>query len=206
MRTVALIFALLTVSCASQPGQGTPNATSRSSPRAHAQGSASIVTFGNSDALLCYNTARIAGIASGSLDNCHAALESRTLSRQDRIATLVNRGILFNHRGDHSAAFADFETALAMDSEVSAAYINRGNSYFLTQQYDLAIDDYSEALELNPKDPYIAHFNRGLANEAIQESELAFADFVRVTELRPGWGPAEYRVEQYRLKGFAQGN
>ena len=206
MRTLALIFALLTVSCSSQPGTSTPRAASRSSQPAHAQNYASVVTFGNSDAQLCFNAARIAAFASGSMNNCHAALESRKLSKKDRVATLVNRGILFNHRKEYAAAFADYETALAMDSKVSAAYVNRGTSHFSTLQYDLAVDDYTTALQLNPRDPYIAHYNRGLANEARRETELALADFVRVTELRPGWKPAENRVQQYRLKGLAQGD
>jgi tetratricopeptide (TPR) repeat protein len=206
MRTLALIVAILTAACSSQPGLLTPTATSRSSRSSGTQNFASVVTFGNSDAELCYNAARIAPISAGSVANCNTALESRTLSRKDRIATLVNRGVVFNHRIEYSAAFADFETALAMDPDLSAAYVNRGNSYFATQQVDLAIADYSAALQRNPSEPYIAHFNRGLANEAKRKENLAFADFVRVTELNPGWEPAETRVESYRAKGFKQGD
>jgi len=57
---------------------------------------------------------------------------------------------------------------------------------------------------MNPREPYIAHYNRGLANEAKLEAKLAFADFVRVTELRPGWEPAVSRVQQYREKGLEE--
>ena len=147
----------------------------------------------------------LAGSA-GSLDHCDAALKDRTLFKKDRIATLINRGILFNHRGDYTAAIADFEAALALDPEASAAYVNRGNSYVSTQRFDLAIEDYTTALQMNPRDPYIAHYNRGLANEAKRDAALAFADFVRATELRPGWERAEKRVQLYREKGFEQSN
>ena len=58
---------------------------------AQAQSDDSIITFGNSDAQLCYNAARVAGIGSGTLDHCNAALKSRALSRRDRVATLVNQ-------------------------------------------------------------------------------------------------------------------
>ena len=169
---------------------------------AHAQRDNSIISFGNTDAEFCYNAAEMAGVLAGSLDHCDAALKDRTLFKKDRIATRVNRGILFNHRRDYTAAIADFEAALALDPEASAPYVNRGNAYFSTEQFDLAIDDYSTSLQMNPRNPYIAHYNRGLANEARQETELAFADFVRVTELRPGWEPALTRVQQYRAKGF----
>ncbi len=186
MRTLAVIIALFTA--------GT----------ALAQSDASIVAFGNSDARLCYNAAEVATVAAGTPDHCNAALESRTLSRKDRIATLVNRGIILNHRREYTAAFADFDTALALDSKISAAYTNRGNGYFSTQQFDFAIDEYTKALQTDPRDPYIAHYNRGLANEARGDVQLAFEDFVRVTDLRPGWEPAEIRVEQYRAKGFGK--
>lgn len=186
MQTLALIIAIFTAWTA------------------HAQRDSSIISFGNTDAEFCYNAAEMAGVLAGSLDHCDAALKDRTLFKKDRIATLVNRGILFNHRGDYTAAIADFEAALALDPEVSAAYVNRGNAYFSTEQFDLAIDDYSTSLQMNPRNPYIAHYNRGLANEAMQETKLAFADFVRVTELRPGWEPALTRVQQYRAKGFGE--
>jgi tetratricopeptide (TPR) repeat protein len=186
MRTLVLIIALFTAWTA------------------QAQSDASVVTFGNTDAQLCYNAAQVANISSGTLDHCNAALKHRALSRQDRIATLVNRGIVFNHRKDFTAAFADFEAALALDPDTSAAYVNRGNTHFSLKQFDLAIDDYSTSLRMDPRDPYIAHYNRGLANEARREAQLAFADFVRVTELRPGWEPAVNRVEQYRAKGFVK--
>ena len=169
---------------------------------AHAQRDTSVIFFGNTDAGLCYHAAEAVGVSAGSLDHCDTALRDRTLFKKDRIATLINRGILFNHRGDYTAAIADFEAALALDPEASAGYVNRGNAYFSTEQYDLAIDDYSISLQMNPKNPYIAHFNRGLANEAKRETKLAFADFVRVTELRPDWEPALTRVQQYRSKGF----
>ncbi len=184
MRTLALIIALFTAWTA------------------HAQRADSVITFGTTDAALCYSAAEMAGGAAGSLDHCDAALKDRTLIKKERIATLINRGILFNHRGDYTAAIADFEAALALNPEASAAYVNRGNTYFSTRQFDLAIDDYSTSLQMNPRNPYIAHYNRGLVNEAKREEKLAIADFVRATELRPGWEPALTRVQQYRAKGF----
>jgi tetratricopeptide (TPR) repeat protein len=140
MRTLALIIALFTAWTA------------------HAQRADSSITFGNTDAELCYSAAEMAEGSAGSLDHCDIALKDRTLFKKDRIATLINRGILYNHRGDYTAAMADFEAALALDPEASATYVNRGNIYFSTGQFDLAIDDYSTSLQMNPRNPYIAHF------------------------------------------------
>jgi len=206
MRTFAVMLALLTTACASPPESQMSTDTPRSPSSSHPESYTSAVTFGNSDVQLCFNAAEFQSLALGSVDHCNSALESRGLSRKERVATLVNRGIVFNHQQNYAAAFADFETALALDSEVSAAYVNRGNSYSLTQQFDLAIEDYTTALQMNPTNPYIAHFNRGLAYEAKQQADLAFEDFVRVTELRPGWAPAVDRVELYRKQGFKSGD
>ena len=184
MRTLALIIALF------------------AAWTAQAQSADSAITFGTTDAELCYNAAEMGGASTTSLNHCDAALKDRSLFKKDRIATLINRGILYNHLGDYTAAIADFEAALALNPKASAAYVNRGNSYFATRQFDLAIDDYSTSLQMSPRNPYIAHYNRGLVNEVRQQEELAFADFVRVTELRPDWEPALARVQQYRAKGY----
>jgi len=169
---------------------------------AHAQRANSVVTFGNSDAELCYRAAEMARVPAGSLDHCDAALRDRNLSKKHRVATLINRGILFNHQGAYVAAIADFEAALALDPAASAAYVNRGNTYFYSQQLDFAIEDYSTSLQMNPRNPHFAHYNRGLVHEAKREAKLAFADFIRAAELRPDWEPALTRVQQYRAKGF----
>jgi len=173
---------------------------------AHAQRTESVVSFGNTDAQLCYRAAEMASIPAGSIDHCNAALRDRNLSKKHRVATLINRGILFNHRGAYAAAIADFEAALALDPAASAAYVNRGNTYFYSRRLDLAIEDYSTSLEMNPRNPHLAHYNRGLVHEAKREAKLAFADFVRATELRPDWEPALTRVRQYRAKGFDLGD
>jgi tetratricopeptide (TPR) repeat protein len=169
---------------------------------AHAQRADSVVTFGNTDAELCYSAAEMAKIPAGSLDHCNAALRDRTLTKKNRVATLINRGVLFNHRGDFTAAIADFEAALALDPAASAAYVNRGNTYFYSRKFDRAIEDYSTSLQMNPRNPHLAHYNRGLVNEAMREGKLAFADFLRANELQPDWEPALTRVQQYRAKGF----
>ena len=186
MRSLALVIALFAAS------------------GAHAQRTNSAVTFGNTDAELCYSAAEMSRAPAGSLDHCDAALRDRSLPKKQRVATLINRGVVFNHRGNYPAAIADFEAALALDPQASAAYVNRGNTYFYSRKLDLAIEDYSTSLQLNPRNPHLAHYNRGLVNEIKQEEKLAFADFVRANELRPGWKPAETRIQQYRAKGFGE--
>ena len=51
-------------------------------------------------------------------------------------------------------------------------------------KFDGAIDDYSEAVRLNPKDPE-APFNRGMAYLRTDKYDLAARDFTEVISLQP---------------------
>ena len=61
-------------------------------------------------------------------------------------------------------------------------YINSGNAYYAKGQLDLAIQDYSQAIEVDPKCA-VAYTNRGLAYKAIGQANLAQMDFNKAMEL-----------------------
>jgi len=86
--------------------------------------------------------------------------------------------------------------------ESSKAYYNRGYAYGEKGEYDLAIKDYSKAIELKP-DYADAYYNRGLACVKKGEYDRAKEDFQRACEL--GYAPAcnclRWRVNLQR-KGF----
>lgn len=66
-----------------------------------------------------------------------------------------------------------------------AAYFqNRGNSSFVMGEFDAAINDYSRAIELNPKEP-TAFFSRAMAFLNKKNYRPAIADFDKVIELEP---------------------
>ena len=56
------------------------------------------------------------------------------------------------------------------------AYNNRGNAYAAKGEYDRAIDDYNQALQLNPNDTE-AYNNRGIVYGAKGDKQKAIADF-----------------------------
>lgn len=67
-----------------------------------------------------------------------------------------------------------------------AAYLNtRGRAYYQDRRYDQAIDDFSEAIRLNPKNPE-SYFNRGDAYDEKGEFDRAIADYDESLRLRPG--------------------
>ena len=96
-------------------------------------------------------------------------------------------------------------------SEGFVAYYNQANAYYKVGDYDSAIENYNQAIKINPKDA-LAFLNRGNAlYEAAQHSgdpdrlyREAIKDFNRSLQLKPNQGDAflsrgivRYEVAQY---------
>jgi DNA-binding helix-hairpin-helix protein with protein kinase domain len=97
------------------------------------------------------------------------------------------------------------------DGDGFIAYYNQGNAYYKVGDYEGAIENYNQALRLNPKDAQ-AYLNRGNARlEIAQHSgdpdrvyKAAIADFSRSLVLKPnrgeaylGRGMVRYEIAQY---------
>jgi tetratricopeptide (TPR) repeat protein len=70
------------------------------------------------------------------------------------------------------------------DSNLASALNNRGKAYYSKHNYDLAIQDYSRAIQLNP-DFVDALNNRGEAYRAKGDYDRALQDFDQVIRLHP---------------------
>jgi tetratricopeptide (TPR) repeat protein len=64
---------------------------------------------------------------------------------------LHNRGISFERISLYRDAIRDFEKVISIDPKNANAYFNRGCCYDSIGEIDLAISDYSIALELDLK-------------------------------------------------------
>jgi tetratricopeptide (TPR) repeat protein len=63
----------------------------------------------------------------------------------------------------------------------SASYIDRGNAYVVKGEYDRAIADYTEAIELDPD--YTAYYNRGTTYLKKGELDRAISDYTNAIRL-----------------------
>ena len=81
----------------------------------------------------------------------------------------------------------------------ASEYRERGNRAAQRGEYQLAIRDYSRAIELNPDDA-AAHNNRGIAYRNIEEYQAAIRDYSRAIELNPDY------VNAYYNRGIAYRN
>jgi tetratricopeptide (TPR) repeat protein len=163
-------------------------------------GAQSMTVLGSdTSARTCYlaaSTAARSDIADdGALGSCTRALKRHDLSSRDRMATFVNRGILYMAGRNLDAAAADFESALALEPTSGEVFVDRGNLSFLRQDYEAAVADYTRALDLGLGQESVAYFNRGMAHEHLRLTAEARSDFQHAVILAPDWSQPRLRLE-----------
>jgi len=152
----------------------------------------SVTTFGATDAQLCYQAA--ADNFAANTDDCDEAIKGGRLTKRDRIATYVNRGIILNREGRLSEALADFDRAIDENDKLAEAFLNRGNTYYLMRRYDEAIEDYRLSLRHDLAQAHVAWYNIGLAQEAKKDVVKAKESYRTALELSPDFGPARKKL------------
>lgn len=107
------------------------------------------------------------------------------------------RGFCYNRNQQYDLALADFSKAIEcnknweLGSNLSAAYLSRGHTYFSLESTDtdkmnesksLSLQDWTKSIELNPQDANV-FYNRGLAYEYFNKYEEAIADYKKSLEI-----------------------
>lgn len=148
----------------------------------------------------CYDAARDQRGDSRALQTCNDSLNHEMLSASGRAATLVNRGIVYLHRGEVDNAMADFETAIALDPDMAEGYTNRGLVLLRQEDYQGAVQAITRGLELNPVEPEKAYYNRAVANEELRNVRAAYQDYRRAAELAPTWDVARAELTRFQVR------
>jgi tetratricopeptide (TPR) repeat protein len=73
-------------------------------------------------------------------------------SSSDFAAAYVNRGGIYEVKGNYDRALADSNQAIKLDPDYPTAYQLRGIVYSNRHDYDRAIADYDQMIKLNPND------------------------------------------------------
>ena len=94
----------------------------------------------------------------------------------DNIKARLQVAIIYAKYGLYSSANREFDEILALDSENSAVYNNRGNIYFGQQDSERAIEHYSYAEKLSSNDSGIK-MNISMANYKLGQLQLASSKY-----------------------------
>jgi tetratricopeptide (TPR) repeat protein len=164
-----------------------------------APASAAIVTVGQGFASDCYEAAASERSDLTALELCNSAMEEDFLTRHNRAATLINRGIILLYRGQYAEALADFDAAIEVQPDLAEAHTHRGVALVAYHDYRTAIEALTHGLSLNPEEPAKAYFNRAIAYEELGDIPNAYRDYRRAAELAPEWRPAQRELARFRV-------
>ena len=163
--------------------------------------SAALTVIGASSARLCYEAAETRSPAPSALEWCDRALEEEALTRNDEVATFVNRGILKLRSGKVDESVADFDTALELDRNEPEAYLNKGMAFLHSPaRAEEAIALFDEALAKKTKRPAIAHYGRAVAHEAQGRVKQAYLDYREASRLEPKWDQPKIELTRFRVE------
>ena len=119
------------------------------------------------------------------------------LAEELKYLTLVTLGVSAYAAADWDNAINQLTVALSVAKPNKAAldpatiYFYRGNAYGKKKEYDRAIADFNQALQLHPKDAEIFS-NRGIAYYYKKEYDRAIADYNQALLLNPKYANAFY--------------
>ena len=109
------------------------------------------------------------------LSSCSAVISSGQVRGKGLALALINRGVVYDHMGQHDRAIRDFDQAVKLAPDLSLAFLNRGVAYLHKGAFDEAIRNFDEALKSERH--FLAFFNRGMAYFYKGQYERAIRDF-----------------------------
>jgi len=102
-----------------------------------------------------------------------------------------NRGTALDNLGQQERAKQDFDLAISLAPDMSAAYNNRANVLRRMGALEAAVADYDTSIELGNPLPHLPHYGRATAKEALGDIEGARADLTKALSLAPDYRPAK---------------
>jgi len=142
--------------------------------------------LGPSDAYLCFEESRWGKSIRG-ISYCDRAIaDNESLSKRDLAATYSNRGIIYSANSIYDLAIRDHNQAIAIRPLLAQAIVNLGNVYFRMGEYEKAVVNYDQALQVTGSAHTTTYLNRGLAQLEMKNYEQAKASFRQAQALSPG--------------------
>jgi tetratricopeptide (TPR) repeat protein len=103
---------------------------------------------------------------------------------QNSALAMIEDAVSLQKNDDPEASITLCNRILEMDSTFTSAYFLRGYNYYLLNDYEAAINDFSSAIRFNPE--YLdAFYYRGKSKQASGDFVGALRDLNRSRELNP---------------------
>lgn len=153
----------------------------------------------SSAATTCFRAAEAHARSGVAIAQCSDALNEDRLDRDERVATLVNRGIVLMLANRPREAIRDFDDALALDANQPEAYLNKALTHLRIGNSADAQVLASRALELRTKKPAVAYYIRGLASEDRGDIRAAYAYLKRAAAIDPTWSAPQTELQRYHV-------
>ena len=162
--------------------------------------SSAVLVIGSGVGHDCFVNARDGLTDEAAMATCNSALASGELGKRDRAATLVNRGVLRLRRDEYDQALADFDAAIATNSSIAEAHVDRGAALVMLGRQPEAIAAIDKGLALKPDEPQNGYFIRAMARERAGDVKGAYADFKRAAELAPDWARPQRELRRFTVR------
>lgn len=165
-----------------------------------APASAAISIIGGGLGRECFLAAEFKRETRSSLETCNRALDE-SLSRRDRAATYVNRGIIHMQAREIDNALRDYDNALRLDPSIAEAHVNRGIALLHKGGADKeAIAALTRGLEMKPARPEVALYTRAVAHEMVGNVREAYEDYLAAATLKPDWTEPAEQLKRFSVE------
>lgn len=149
----------------------------------------------------CYVAAELKKDTSSSLEVCSRALQDELMSRRDRAATLVNRGIIRMQARSLDSAVSDYKEAIRTEPRLAEAHVNLGIALLHSGGRDKeAIASLTRGLDMKPSRPEVALYTRAVAYEMVGNVRGAYEDYSAAAALNPEWKEPAEQLKRFSIE------
>lgn len=130
---------------------------------------------------------------------CTTALQQEAMTRENRAATYVNRGIVRMRAGNYDRALSDYDSAINLIPGLAEAYLNKGAALIYQRDFAAALEPLNTSIDLGSDELHAAHYNRAIAREQTGDVAGAYEDFQTALQLKPDFELARRQLTRFTV-------
>ncbi len=159
---------------------------------------AAVTVIGSGSAQLCFQAADTGRAQREAIEYCNDALVG-ALTKDDRAATYINRGVIEMNMMRINAAQDDFNAGLAINANLGEGYVDRGATLIAQKKFADAILDINKGLAMGAKEPHIAYYDRAVAEEGLGNLKAAYDDYRQALIVQPDFTRASDELKRFKI-------